>query len=106
MEYIEPVFTVLQTKEFIQKYGIEKKMIFAVEEKSLGKVIGHIIFHKFNEPLEYELGWILIENSIEMDMQGNRVWHYLNMVLINYILKVLQLKQFGIIKNQLQQLHL
>lgn len=58
MEYIEPVFTVLQTKEFIQKYGIEKKMIFAVEEKSLGKVIGHIIFHKFNEPLEYELGWI------------------------------------------------
>lgn len=59
MEYIEPVFTILQTKEFIKKYGIEKKIIFALEEKSLGKVIGHIIFHKFNNPLEYELGWII-----------------------------------------------
>lgn len=58
MEYIEPIFTVIQTKEFIQKCGIEEEIIFAVEEKSLGKVIGHIIFHEFNEPLEYELGWI------------------------------------------------
>ena len=58
MEYIEPIFTVTQTKEFIQKYGIEKKTIFAVEEKSLDKVIGHIIFHEFNEPSEYELGWV------------------------------------------------
>lgn len=58
MKYIEPIFTIIQTKEFIQKYGIEEKIIFAVEEKSLGKVIGHIIFHEFNEPLEYELGWI------------------------------------------------
>lgn len=58
MEYIEPIFTVIQAKEFIQKCGIEEEIIFAVEEKSLGKVIGHIIFHEFNEPLEYELGWI------------------------------------------------
>lgn len=58
MEYIEPIFTVIQTKDFIQKCGMEEKIIFAVEEKSLGKVIGHIIFHEFNEPLEYELGWI------------------------------------------------
>ena len=58
MKYIESIFTVLQTKEFIQNYGIERKMVFAVEEKSLGKVIGHIIFHEFNGPLEYELGWI------------------------------------------------
>lgn len=58
MEYIESIFTVIQTKEFIQKCGIEEEIIFAVEEKSLGKVIGHIIFHEFNEPLEYELGWI------------------------------------------------
>ena len=61
MEYIEPVLTISQTKEFIQKYGIEEKMIFAVEEKQLGKVIGHIIFHEFNKPSEYELGWIFNE---------------------------------------------
>lgn len=24
----------------------------------MGKVIGHIIFHEFNKPSEYELGWI------------------------------------------------
>lgn len=58
MKYIDPTFTVSQTKEFIQNYGIEGKMVFAVEEKSLGKVIGHIIFHKFNGDSEYELGWI------------------------------------------------
>lgn len=58
MKYIEPIFTVTQTKEFIQKYGIEEKIIYAVEEKYSGKVIGHIIFHKFNHLLEYELGWI------------------------------------------------
>lgn len=58
MEYIEPIFTVSQTKEFIKNYGIESKMIFAAEEKLLGKVIGHIIFHRFNTDSEYELGWI------------------------------------------------
>lgn len=58
MKYIEPIFTVSQTKEFIQNYGIEAKMVFAVEEKFLGKVIGHIIFHEFNGYSEYELGWI------------------------------------------------
>ncbi|MDY2632414.1 MAG: GNAT family N-acetyltransferase [Clostridium sp.] len=58
MKYLEPTFTFSQTKKFILKYGIDEKVIFAVEEKYLGKVIGHIIFHKFNKPLEYELGWV------------------------------------------------
>ena len=58
MEYIEPIFTASRTKEFIEKYGIEGKKVFAVEEKTLGKVIGHIIFHEFNRTSEYELGWI------------------------------------------------
>ena len=58
MKYIEEVFTLSETKKFIEKYGIKRKMVFAVEEKTLGKVIGHIIFHEFDSPLEYELGWI------------------------------------------------
>lgn len=61
MKHIEPVFTYTQAVEFIEIYGIDKKSVFAVEEKSLGKVIGHIIFHEFNNTLEYELGWIFNE---------------------------------------------
>ena len=49
----------------------EEKRIFTLEEKSLGKVIGHIIFHKFNEPLEYELGWI-----INRKFHGNGICDY------------------------------
>lgn len=58
MKYIEPIFTIPQTQEFIQNYGIKEKMVFAVEDKSLEKVVGHIIFHEFDMSLEYELGWI------------------------------------------------
>lgn len=33
--------------------------VFALVEKQSGKVIGHIVFHEFDEPEIYELGWIL-----------------------------------------------
>ena len=79
MEYIEPILTISQTKKFIQKYGIEEKMIFAVEEKHLGKVIGHIIFHEFNKPSEYELGWIF-----NGEFQGNGYAREASFALFEY----------------------
>lgn len=87
MEYIEPIFTETQTKGFIKKYGIERKRIFAVEEKSLGKVIGHVIFHKFNEPLEYELGWIL-----NRKFHGNGYAKEASLALFEYGFNKLHLK--------------
>ncbi len=59
MKYVEPPFSLEQTKEFILEFGCKKEMVFALEEKSSKKVIGHAIFHPYDEVDEYEIGWIL-----------------------------------------------
>lgn len=59
MGYVEPVFNMRQSKEFINKYGIQENLVFAIEEKTSKKLIGHAIFHEYNCELEYEIGWIL-----------------------------------------------
>lgn len=65
----------------------EEKRIFVLEEKSLGKAIGHIIFHKFNEPLEYELGWI-----INRKFHGNGYAKEASLALFEYGFNKLHLK--------------
>lgn len=59
MKYVEPPFSPEQTKEFILEFGCKRKMVFALEEKSSVNVIGHAIFHPYDEIDEYELGWII-----------------------------------------------
>jgi len=61
MKYIEPVFTYEQVIEFINRTGIENKLIFAIEIKNEKKVIGHLIFHEYKKDI-YELGWIINRN--------------------------------------------
>lgn len=59
MKYVEPPFSLEQTKEFILEYGCKKRMVFALEEKSSSSVIGHAIYHPYDEIDEYEIGWII-----------------------------------------------
>ena len=59
MKYVEPPFSIEQTKEFILEYGCKKSMVFALEEISSASVIGHAIFHPYDEVDEYEIGWII-----------------------------------------------
>jgi RimJ/RimL family protein N-acetyltransferase len=59
MKYVEPPFSLEQTKEFILEFGCKKRMVFALEEKCSASVIGHVIFHPYDEVDEYEIGWIL-----------------------------------------------
>lgn len=59
MKYVEPPYSLEQTKEFVLEYGCKRSMVFALEEKSSTKVIGHVIFHPYDEVDEYEIGWIL-----------------------------------------------
>lgn len=62
MQYIEPPFDWEQTKEFIQDAGLcESPRVYALEWKVTGKVIGHVIFHLYEED-SYEIGWILDRN--------------------------------------------
>ena len=59
MRYIEPVFNMKKTKEFIQSAGMcEPPLAYAIVWKQSGKVIGHAIFHIY-EQSDYEIGWIL-----------------------------------------------
>lgn len=59
MEYIEPTFDMEQTKEFIEEAGLsEPPLVYALEWKENGEVIGHVIFHQYEED-SYEIGWII-----------------------------------------------
>ena len=59
MIHIENTFDRERTKEFIQVAGMcEAPLVYAVVWKLTGKVIGHVIFHPYEESA-YEIGWIL-----------------------------------------------
>lgn len=56
MIYIESAFDRARTKEFIQAAGMcEPPLVYAVVWKLTGKVIGHVIFHPYEE-VAYEIG--------------------------------------------------
>ena len=59
MVYIERAFNRERTKEFIRVAGMcEPPLVYAIVWKLTGKVIGHAIFHPYEES-DYEIGWIL-----------------------------------------------
>ena len=59
MLYIESAFDRKRTKELIYEAGMcEMPLVYAVVWKLTGKVIGHVIFHPYEET-DYEIGWIL-----------------------------------------------
>ena len=59
MVHIESAFDRERTKEFIQVAGMcEPPLVYAIVWKLTGKVIGHAIFHQYEES-DYEIGWIL-----------------------------------------------
>lgn len=59
MEYIEPPFDLEQTRDFIEEAGLcEPPLVYALEWRATETVIGHVIFHKYEEN-SYEIGWII-----------------------------------------------
>lgn len=59
MEYIEPPFTLEQTREFIEEAGLcSPPLVYALVWKETNRVIGHIIYHLYEED-SYEIGWII-----------------------------------------------
>ncbi|MBR2054122.1 MAG: GNAT family N-acetyltransferase [Clostridia bacterium] len=59
MKYIEHVFDMEMTKNFINSAGLcEPPLVYSIVWKTTEKVIGHAIFH-FYEKNDYEIGWIL-----------------------------------------------
>lgn len=59
MRYIEPPFAAQQTHDFLLSCALRPEpLVWAVEESATGEVIGHVIFHPFDEG-SWELGWVL-----------------------------------------------
>lgn len=59
MVYIEPAFDMEQVRDFIEDAGLrEPPLVYALEWRESGKVIGHVIFHPYEED-SYEIGWII-----------------------------------------------
>ena len=62
MKYIEPVFDMEKTMDFIKNAGLcEPPLVYAVEFSETGRVIGHLIFHSY-EKSDYEIGWVINKN--------------------------------------------
>ncbi len=62
MKYIEPVFDMEKTVDFIKNAGLcEPPLVYAVEFTESKKVIGHLIFHGY-ENCGYEIGWVINKN--------------------------------------------
>ncbi len=59
MKYIEPPFDYNKTVTFIKTYALcNPPQIYGIFLKQNGLLIGHLIFHPFNEKA-YELGWVI-----------------------------------------------
>lgn len=59
MQYIEPAFSFEKTKAFIRDHGLcNPPRIYALEDLASSTVIGHVIFHSYDEE-SHEFGWIL-----------------------------------------------
>lgn len=79
MIHIESAFDRERTKEFIREAGMcEIPLVYAVVWKLTGKVIGHAIFHQYEET-DYEIGWIL-----NKEYWGKGIADELTKELINY----------------------
>ena len=62
MEYIEDPFTLENTQDFLNKNALSyPPRVFALEYKENKKLIGHVIFHEYDNN-SYEIGFILNQN--------------------------------------------
>lgn len=60
MKYIEAPFTYETAVKFIEQFGIsEHPFIYALFEKETSELIGHTIFHPFDDDNNQELGIIM-----------------------------------------------
>ena len=62
MKYMEPIMAYEKVISFIKNAGIKNNLILAIELKNNGKLIGHLIFHEYENKKVYELGWIINKN--------------------------------------------
>lgn len=58
MRYLEPPFSLPQTQAFILRCGVERSLVYALEDRAQRALLGHVIFHP-DEAGDWEIGWVL-----------------------------------------------
>ena len=58
MKYIEPPFSMEQTKQFLKDFGLCNPPIIYAAENDDGEFIGYVIFHEYDSD-SMEIGWLL-----------------------------------------------
>ena len=59
MEYIEPAYSMEQTRSFLDEAGLSQPpLVYALVWKASNTLVGQIIFHPYDEQ-SYEIGWLL-----------------------------------------------
>ena len=64
MRFIEAPFDLAATRAFIAQAGLsDPPRVYALEEKSSSRVVGHVVFHPLERADVYEIGWIIGRSS-------------------------------------------
>ena len=77
MKYIEPPFSMEQTKQFLKDFGLcNPPRIYAAENDD-GEFIGYVIFHEYDSD-SMEIGWLLKRSIGKKDMLPNLLKFFWN----------------------------
>ena len=64
MRFVEPPFDLAKTRDFIMTHGMTAEpRVYALVERDTGSLVGHVIFHRFDDDSVFELGWVLSRSS-------------------------------------------
>ena len=64
MRFVEPPFDLGKTRDFIMTHGMTAEpRVYALVERDTGNLVGHVIFHRFDDDSVFELGWVLSRSS-------------------------------------------
>jgi len=87
MWFVKEPYEYKQALGFIRGYGLrEKPLIYALIENSSNRIIGHIIFHPYEDERIYELGCI-----IGKEAQGKGYGYEISKALLMYGFEKLKL---------------
>lgn len=87
MWFVEEPYEYTQAHNFIREYGLrEKPLIYVLIGNSSNRIIGHIIFHPYEDERIYELGCI-----IGKEAQGKGYGYEISQALLEYGFEKLKL---------------
>lgn len=89
MRFVERPFDLQKTRDFIIAHGMTAEpRVYALVESDTGRLVGHVIFHRFDDDSVFELGWVLNRSS-----WGRGYALEISRALIQYAFRVLGLSK-------------